>query len=1063
MKNFIKRIFNIFLAFTILLNGIINHALSISAASGNLVITYPDGYSTGRMIYASGGGVVCEDGKDHRLFTLGGEERFLGIFSLNGENVYCIQPFVSTSSGYYYTSSTISASGLSESVKNRLELASYFGYGYNDDNSMLTRIATQMAIWEFQGAKVEQITTALRDKINIIKQRVIDYENKKKPSFDNQTITLLGYGKEYAITIKDTNNVVSQWFKGNVSEGLHYTLNENTISVWADKPFTGSKTIEFDLINKNDSRIKGDSIVYINSKNAQKLAKFSDPVIRTTEVNFKMATGSLNLIKQDTNGNLIPNTTFNISYNEDMSNPIGSFTTGNNGNVQINDLLPQELYIQEISVPSPLLLDGTIKKVSIIGNETISYTATNKIQLGQIAIEKIDKETGSMPQGEATLHGATYDVYDSTKTKIVDELIYGSKNTTNLLPLSTYYLKERIAPTGYTLNEEWIKIVIPYTNATENVSLIKTQVEDKVIAGKIFIKKSVDSLFYDKVAKNNFLFSKNKSILISGVGFEFDIIQDSTGSIVDTLTTDETGCAISNELPYGHYTIQERETEAYTTIDPIHVFIKEDGKTYYYNVLNEIKKSALTIVKKDADTKNTIPVNGVGFKLRKEDGTYLTQTVSKIDTFYTNDDGKVILPEKLNYGETYKIEEVSGTAPNKYLLLLEGKTFTVNGDENITIEILNQPVKGSIKINKSGELLSDIKIDSNGNIVFVYDNLPLADISFKISAAEDIKAEDLVSEDYYKKDEVIAIINTNNDGIAILDNLPLGKYKIEEISTPDGMIKNTEVKFVELKYENETTEIVFESVDIINNRQKVKVDILKQDKESNLPLPNAVFGLYTLDDIYSYDHSTLLVNKGTLIETSYTNKDGIAHFLSDLPLNIHYEIREITPPKGYLVTEDTYSFYTEYKDSTKETIVFSETFENEPTVMKFSKVDFATEKELAGATITITDKETGIVIDKWTSTNEPHIIKCLVEGKEYIMSEEIAPSGYDKAESITFIAKHGEKIVMKDKLLPEKPKVPNTSDESNVLKYVLLASLSGLSIISLFILKKKIIRNNEEE
>lgn len=1063
MKNYIKRIFNIFLAFTILLNGMINNTLSLSAASGNLVITYPDGYSTGRMIYGSGSGVVCEDGKDHRLFTLGGIERFLGVFSLNGVNVYCIQPFESTLSGYYYTSASMSSSGLTNSIKSKLELTSYFGYGYNGDNSMLARIATQCAIWEFQGAEVGQITTELRNKINIIKQRVINYENKKKPSFDEKTYTFLGYGEKYALTIDDSNNVISQWFTGNISEGLNYSIDGNMIKVWADSPFKNSKSIEFDLINRNDSRIKGDSIVYINPSNAQKLAKFSDPAVRTSEVYFKMATGDLNIVKQDTEGNLIENTSFSISYNADMSDPIGTFTTNKNGSINITSLLPTDIYIQETNVPEPLVLNNNIQKVTIIGNDTITYTATNEIQQGQITIEKLDKETGSIPQGEGTLQGAIYDVYDETKTKIVDQLIYGTKNTTILLPLSTYYLKERVAPTGYTLSDEWIKTNIPYTNANESVSLIKARVEDKVITGKIFIKKSVDNIFYNKVVKNNFLFSENRSILISGVGFEFDIIQDSTGNIIDTLTTDENGCAISSKLPYGHYTIQERETEAYTTIEPIHVFINEDGKTYYYNILNEIKKSTLTIVKKDANTKNTIPVNGVGFKLRKEDGTYLTQTVSKIDTFYTNDDGKVILPEKLNYGETYTIEEVSGTAPDKYLLLLEGKTFTVNSNENIIIEIFNQPVKGAIKINKSGELLSDIKTDSNGNIFFVYDNLPLADISFKISAAEDIKAEDLVSEDYYKKDEVIAIINTNNDGIAILDNLPLGKYKIEEIDTPDGMIKNTEIKIVELKYENETTEIVFESVDIINNRQKVKVNILKADKETSLPLSNAIFGLYTLDDIYSYDNSTLLVNKGTLIETSYTDKNGIAYFLSDIPLNFHYEIREITPPKGYLVSKDTYSFYTEYKDNTKETIVFSKTFENEPTVMEFSKVDFATEKELAGATITVTDKETGIVVDKWISTNEPHIIKYLVEGKEYIMSEEIAPNGYDKAESITFIAKHGEKIVMKDKVLPEKPKVPNTSDESNVLRYVLLASLSGLSIIILFILKKKRIRNSEEE
>ena len=91
--------------------------------------------------------------------------------------------------------------------------------------------------------------------------------------------------------------------------------------------------------------------------------------------------------------------------------------------------------------------------------------------------------------------------------------------------------------------------------------------------------------------------------------------------------------------------------------------------------------------------------------------------------------------------------------------------------------------------------------------------------------------------------------------------------------------------------------------------------------------------------------------------------------------------------------------------------------DNKPTEMIFSKVDETGVKELPGAEIEIIDKETNEVIDKWVSTEESHQIKYLVEGKEYIMREVTSPNGYYKAEEITFVAKDGQKVTMKDELI----------------------------------------------
>ena len=1016
MKKKIKKLFTLLLTLGIFIGTFCFDVADIMASSGNLQITYLDGYTTGKLVYGWGSGTVCEDGKDHRVFTLNGNNRFLGVFSIQGKVVYCIQPLVETASGYYYTESTMTNlnSGLSQNLKNKLELASYFGYGYNNDYSELSRVATQFVIWEYQGASVGSITTAVRTRMNEIVARVNNYLNMKKPSFNKGTITLNGVGEDYAQTIADTNGVIGKWFKTSSPEGIGYEINGNTIKVWATSYFEGSKCIEYDLINPNDTRVKGESVVYINSSNKQKLASFADPVGQYASVDIRIANGSVEINKQDEDGKFIADTTFKLSYNADMSDEIGHFKTEENGSVLVENLKPGIFYIQEVSVPSPLILDSTIKSVEIAGNSTVIFTAVNSIQKGMITIVKEDSETGSIAQGDATLIGAEYDVYDEEKKNVVDHLTIGEKETTATLPLGTYYLKETKSPEGYLLNEDFIKVELEYAGQTQNISNITKIVEDEVIKGQVAITKTVDYLL-----PNGGIITAGiaKGMMQAGVGFVFDITLDSTNEVVDTLVTDEDGYAQSILLPYGTYTISEREKEGYHTISPIKVKIDENGKVYRYTLQNNIKQTKVVIVKKDADTKNVIPVSGVGFKLQKEDGTYLTQSVSGETVFYTNKEGVVILPETIKYGETYTVKEVSGSVPEKYLLSLEGVTFSAKGEESITLEMYNKAVKGEIQVLKTGEVLTEV-YGEEGNYSFVYEKRPLKNVKFEVIAAEDIKAEDLTSNDYFKKGEVVSIITTGNDGIAKLGNLPLGKYIITEISAPEGMVLNKESQNIELKYAGESVAVVFEDIEVENKRQKVSINVIKKDSETQKGLEKAEFTLYAMEDILDVD-GNVLVKANTAIEKVTTGIDGIAKFKADLPLFTYY-IKETKSPYGYASSNKQVEIDASYKGQDVVTIFEEVEFTNEITKIEFSKLDITTGKELVDAKIKVIEKKSGAVMDAWVSTDKPHLIKGLQPGNTYMMIEESAPYGFALAEEIEFVVadtKEVQKVVMKDDIV----------------------------------------------
>ena len=83
---------------------------------------------------------------------------------------------------------------------------------------------------------------------------------------------------------------------------------------------------------------------------------------------------------------------------------------------------------------------------------------------------------------------------------------------------------------------------------------------------------------------------------------------------------------------------------------------------------------------------------------------------------------------------------------------------------------------------------------------------------------------------------------------------------------------------------------------------------------------------------------------------------------------------------------------------------------NTITSVKISKVDIANGEELEGATIQLIDKETGEVVEEWTSTNKAHEVTGLTTGKTYILRETVAPEGYGITSDTTFELKEDGSI-----------------------------------------------------
>lgn len=165
----------------------------------------------------------------------------------------------------------------------------------------------------------------------------------------------------------------------------------------------------------------------------------------------------------------------------------------------------------------------------------------------------------------------------------------------------------------------------------------------------------------------------------------------------------------------------------------------------------------------------------------------------------------------------------------------------------------------------------------------------------------------------------------------------------------------------------------------------------------------------------------VLLAKDTLIELKTTDEEGKIQFVADLPVDSRYYIKELAAPDGYVTDQEPQEFTFEYQGSGTSVAEYAFTFEDEQTTVELSKADLTDKKELPGASLKVTDED-GNTVDEWVSKEEAHIIKGLIVGKKYKMTETKPADGYVTAESIEFTVEN-TKEVQKHQMLDDVTKV----------------------------------------
>lgn len=733
-----------------------------------------------------------------------------------------------------------------------------------------------------------------------------------------------------------------------------------------------------------------------------------------------------------------PNTVVHKSYFTDENGYLILPESLKCGNYRIEEVSAPDGYTQNTQYVEIKVDKNTAYQMdSVSGDAIITVTYENHPVKGKLVIHKSGEILKSFKKDfvyeETSLEGAEFEIYAAedifTPDHQVDEqgnrhVIYAKDTlvktvTTDKngeavikdLPLGKYRVKETKAPSGFVLNPDSQEVSFIYKD--QNTPEIKEKLEFSNERQKVELSVEKQDAETGKVLKGATFGLYNKEAISSG-----DKVIVKADTLLQEITSNEKGkAAFTLDLPLGRYYVKELQAPAgYVSSDEILEFdATYQGQDVKTIKLKSVKKNRPTTVEvTKADITTGTELDGASMSVLDKDGNVINSWTS------VKDSPHVI--KRLQVGKTYILREE--LAPYGYLRATDVE-FTISDTAEVQkVKMEDEVPVARLLVNKKGEFLDSVSLLDNakGMIehLFNYVTGNLTDVTFNVYAAEAIRAADGVSADYYAADELVGSITTDGNGIAQMDNLPLGRYYIVEKETSHGYVLDNEPRYVDLTYRDQDTPLVTYSADWQNARQRVQVEVLKKEKDSDKVLSGAIFGLYAADDIVSSKGKVLLA-KDTLIELKTTDEDGKIQFVADLPVDSRYYIKELAAPDGYVTDQEPQEFTFEYQGSGTSVAEYAFTFEDEQTTVELSKADLTDKKELPGASLKVTDED-GNTVDEWVSKEEAHIIKGLIVGKKYKMTETKPADGYVTAESIEFTVEN-TKEVQKHQMLDDVTKV----------------------------------------
>ena len=771
--------------------------------------------------------------------------------------------------------------------------------------------------------------------------------------------------------------------------------------------------------------------------------------------------GWIRLVKTDRlNGNPIEGVAFDIYENDEYGNAlVADMTTGKDGTAVSPPLRKGRYIVRERGATAGYVMEEIALDATVRSDETTQLRATNQPVMVKLKLYKRDgdeyggddpnsRRRDELPQpanidepstrGDGELTGAVFRVLAGAEIRdrqgnvlfkkgdtVVDALTTAgddaSAATGELWP-GLYEIVEVSPPVGYEPSDAHF-----FVDARSAASQSETAVVTYEGLKLNIIRQGVYAIV--KFLGDNEIHDDAGLIETPEEGAEFELYLKKAGSYGnaraferDYLVTNRYGYAKTKLLPYGLYVLKQVKGKAgHTLKSPVEILIRGDEDVANPPILtinNQAIRYRLKLIKTDAKTGKTVRLANTAFKLLDSDGSVVTQTVSyptrrKIDTFYTDENGEVTLPETVTRG-MYFIEEVH--APQGYLIRTErlgvfvGETGDAPGEAyTLDIEIPNEPVMGRVMVEKKGLRLVRLaeQADAYGHVVHqpVYEEGYLAGAVFELRAAEDIIGKDGTV--WFHAGDVADTITTTEAGKDASKELPLGRYELVEVSAPEGYLLDSTPHEVELRYENDHTAMVETNVTLGNDYLSAEITLEKEKEDLeiimegdhvrqalvNIPGEGFVFGLFADEELRVGD---VTLTADTLVATGATDAAGRLAFVGNFPHGAYY-VKELSAPDGWTLNPAKFAVTLEPQAQSGGMIRVSlpEIVHDELiyTRVTLTKTDITGQKTLPGATIEVKDEQ-GKVIYRETTDANGQLPQIPVAPGTYTFKEVYAPDGY---------------------------------------------------------------------
>ncbi len=889
------------------------------------------------------------------------------------KTVFCSQHGVDINTGVRVTGNYYTPT--SPEMKKACKIA-YFGWyskygdyvldgGISADRK-LQYVLVQQFIWETLGqSNATFVDSSIQSQYEALKNTINSQINSTsaRPSFDATTIEL-DAGDTYTAT--DSNGILASYNSiDQTTNGIRFQHNkgENTLKI------TVSENCEVESLRVSDATTIGwglikegtednDTTIYFEMDNGVQDQLYALHYNDPVSLAFSLKInllGNLELSKLNTNRDLVDGSVFTVN-----GPGYNGDVTVKNGKILLEKIKKGTYTIKEKSVGTGYLLNTESYKAEVKPNQTTTQAIVNKEPTGEISLIKTDKDTGNSNRVDGTSH------HGDVNLKGTEYTLYAKEDIYNVARTVKYFSKnEEIAK--YTFNEYGVATVIVTNRNTPAVLSVDGNTIKGLPMGTYYAKETH---------------------VVEGY------MQD----------TEEHTYTIS---------YQDMNTPVIKTSDTLK---------------NTVQKAKFEVIKISTNTNTTAPVIA---------NAEFTAILTKYVDYYGSFDEAIKHLDQYAEDE-YSIFKTGADGHGVSGLLAYGEytvyeTYTPS-DEIETVE----PFYIKIDRNSNGVIkeyiendtpfesyLKMIKIDKNTGKKVTFSNA-----TFKLyrlnenNEWEKVKCKTgLFNTDKWKTDKT---------GLAVTeDKLKAGTYKIDEIELPTGFLQLENELTFKINRSNKTLEFdedydAYITITVGNEQPTgtLKLDksvAIRQDVDTSLvdisDLSKIKFKLTAKEKIIDYADGSTIYEKGQEVGTYNLTKEGKLE-VKKLPMG-KYELEEIETLDGLVLDNTKHEIVFKQEDTTTKVYTNEEKFVNDTTLVEFSKIDITGDKELEGATLTVTDSE-GNVIDRWVSGEKTHKIEGLKAGEKYTLKEEIQVDSYVKATDINFTienTKEIQKVTMIDKVV----------------------------------------------